>query len=55
MLIGVALCYSNAEVLALPEAWHFSQWVGLGVLAVVGWLLYRSGAKAQPSVPVQVK
>lgn len=52
-LMGIAIAVpivvtSNAEVLALPEAWHFSQWVGLGVLAVVGGLLYRSGAKAQP-------
>jgi threonine/homoserine/homoserine lactone efflux protein len=49
-LMGIAIAVpivmtSNAEVLALPDAWHFSQWVGLAVLAVVGWLLYRSGAK----------
>ena len=49
-LMGIAIAVpivmtSNAEVLAMPEAWHFSQWVGLAVLAVVGWLLYRSGAK----------
>jgi putative OPT family oligopeptide transporter len=51
-LMGIAIAIpivmtSNAEVLALPDAWHFSQWVGLAVLAVVGWLLYRSGAKSQ--------
>ena len=49
-LVGIAIAVpivmtSNAEVLALPEAWHFSQWVGLAVLAIVGWLLYRSGSK----------
>ena len=49
-LMGIAIAVpivmtSNAEVLALPEAWHFSQWVGLAVLAIVGWLLYRSGSK----------
>ena len=38
---------SSADVLALPEAWHFNQWIGLLVLAIVGWLLYRSGAKQQ--------
>jgi putative OPT family oligopeptide transporter len=51
-LMGIAIAIpivmtSNAEVLALPDAWHFSQWVGLAVLAVVGWLLYHSGAKSQ--------
>jgi hypothetical protein len=38
---------SRADVLALPEALHFNQWVGLAVLAAVGALLYRVGAKAQ--------
>jgi hypothetical protein len=36
----------RADVLALPASLHFGQWVGLVVLAVVAWLLYRSGAKA---------
>jgi putative OPT family oligopeptide transporter len=52
-LMGIAIAIpivvsERADVLALPSALHFSQWVGLAVLAVVGWLLYRSGAK-QPS------
>ena len=51
-LMGIAIAVpivvsSSADVLALPEAWHFNQWVGLAVLAVVGALLYRVGAKAQ--------
>lgn len=51
-LMGIAIAVpivlsERADVLALPEAWHFSQWVGLAVLAVVGWLLYRAGARAQ--------
>ena len=51
-LMGIAIAVpivvsGSAEVLALPEAWHFNQWIGLVVLAVVGWLLYRSGAKQQ--------
>jgi putative OPT family oligopeptide transporter len=53
-LMGIAIAVpivvsGSADVLALPEAWHFSQWIGLVVLAVVGWLLYRSGAKQQKS------
>ncbi|HST46122.1 MAG TPA: oligopeptide transporter, OPT family [Luteimonas sp.] len=49
-LLGIAIAIPivvtrNAEVLALPDAWHLNQWVGLVVLAIVGWLLYRSGAK----------
>jgi hypothetical protein len=35
----------RADVLATPEAWHFGQLVGLAVLCVVGYLLYRSGAE----------
>ena len=51
-LMGIAIAVpivvsSSADVLALPEGWHFNQWVGLAVLAVVGALLYRVGAKAQ--------
>jgi putative OPT family oligopeptide transporter len=43
----------NKDVLALPEAWHLpatwgiNQLVGLLVLAMVGWLLYRASAKAR--------
>ncbi|MEO6104427.1 MAG: oligopeptide transporter, OPT family, partial [Pseudoxanthomonas sp.] len=55
-LMGIAIAVpivvsGSADVLALPEAWHFSQWIGLLVLAIVGWLLYRSGAK-QEKLPV---
>jgi putative OPT family oligopeptide transporter len=51
-LMGIAIAVpivvsGSADVLALPEAWRFNQWIGLIVLAVVGWLLYRSGAKKQ--------
>ena len=54
-LMGIAIAVpivvsGSADVLALPEAWHFSQWIGLVVLAVVGWLLYRSGAKPEKQV-----
>jgi putative OPT family oligopeptide transporter len=50
-LMGIAIAIpivvsSRADVLALPEAWHFGNGVGLAVLAVVGWLLYRSSNKA---------
>lgn len=42
ILIAIPIVVSGrADVLALPEAWHFGPWVGLAVLAVVGWLLYR--------------
>ncbi|HJT98457.1 MAG TPA: oligopeptide transporter, OPT family, partial [Rhodanobacteraceae bacterium] len=45
ILIAIPIVVSaRADVLALPESWHFGQVVGLAVLAVVGWLLYRSGA-----------
>lgn len=49
-LMGIAIAIpivvsSRGDVLALPAAWHFSQWVGLAVLAFVGWMLYRSATK----------
>jgi putative OPT family oligopeptide transporter len=47
ILIAIPIVVSGrADVLAMPESWHFGQIVGLGVLAIVGWLLYRSGAKS---------
>jgi putative OPT family oligopeptide transporter len=51
-LMGIAIAVpivvsGSADVLALPEAWHFNQWIGLLVLAVVGWLLYRTGAQSK--------
>ncbi|MGY0618992.1 OPT family oligopeptide transporter [Lysobacter sp. A378] len=53
-LMGIAIAIpivvsGRADVLALPDALNFGQWVGLAVLALVGWLLYRAGAKADPS------
>ncbi len=49
-LMGIAIAIpivvsGKADVLALPERFQFGQWVGLAVVIVVGWLLYRSGAK----------
>ncbi|HEY5781497.1 MAG TPA: oligopeptide transporter, OPT family, partial [Lysobacter sp.] len=42
ILIAIPIVVSGrADVLALPEAWHFGPLVGLVVLAVVAWLLYR--------------
>ncbi|WP_141453699.1 oligopeptide transporter, OPT family [Pseudoxanthomonas sp. z9] len=51
-LMGIAIAIpivasARADVLALPEGWHFSQWIGLAVLAVVGWLLYRTGQRGE--------
>ena len=59
-LMGIAIAIpivvsGSAEVLALPDAWHFNQWIGLVVLAVVGGLLYRTGSKPQPLAQQQVK
>jgi putative OPT family oligopeptide transporter len=51
-LMGIAIAIpivlaERADVLALPPAWHFNQWVGLAVLVLVGWLLYPTGARKQ--------
>ena len=46
ILIAIPIVVSGrADVLALPDSLHFGQLVGLAVLCVVGYLLYRSGAK----------
>ena len=34
-------------MLVLPEAFQQGEIVGLVVLAIVGWLLYRTGAKSK--------
>ncbi|MFT4255584.1 MAG: oligopeptide transporter, OPT family [Pseudoxanthomonas sp.] len=53
MGIGIALpivITRNPEVLALPfDAGAWAQWIGLAVLAFVGWLLYRTGKKGEQS------
>ncbi|MDR6840021.1 OPT family oligopeptide transporter [Pseudoxanthomonas sacheonensis] len=59
-LMGIAIAVpivvsGSADVLALPEAWRFNQWIGLVVLALVGWLLYRSGSKGQAVTELPVK
>jgi putative OPT family oligopeptide transporter len=46
-LMGIAIAVpivvsERADVLALPASLHFGQFVGLVVLTVVGWLLYRA-------------
>jgi putative OPT family oligopeptide transporter len=51
-LLGIAIAVpivvsGRADVLALPESFQFGQWVGLAVLVVVGWLLYRVGTKSR--------
>jgi putative OPT family oligopeptide transporter len=50
-LMGIAIAVpivvsKRADVLALPELFHFGQIVGLVVLAIVGWLMYRTGARS---------
>jgi uncharacterized oligopeptide transporter (OPT) family protein len=52
-LMGIAIAIpivvsERADVLALPEQFHFGQFVGLVVLAIVGWLIYRTGVKSNP-------
>ena len=40
---------SVSDVIALPEQLQFGKYLGLAVLALVAWLLYRTGAKANPN------
>ena len=49
IFIAIPIVVSGrADVLALPEQFHFGQIVGLVVLLAVGWLIYRTGAKSKP-------
>ncbi|RZA22232.1 MAG: oligopeptide transporter, OPT family [Lysobacteraceae bacterium] len=51
ILIAIPIVASGrADVIALPQQFQFGEFVGLVVLAVVAWLLYRTGAKANPHV-----
>lgn len=58
-LMGIAIAIpivvsERADVLAVAESLHFNQWVGLVVLAVVAWMLYRSSTRPQPAAaPVE--
>lgn len=46
--VGAAIyATKDRDVLVLPEAFQQGELVGLVVLAIVGWLLYRTGAKAK--------
>ena len=49
--VGIAIYVSkDRDVLVLPERVQQGELVGLVVLAIVGWLLYRAGAKAKPAL-----
>jgi putative OPT family oligopeptide transporter len=49
--VGVAIYASkDRDVLVLPEQFQQGEIVGLIVLAIVGWLLYRAGTKSKPTL-----
>lgn len=62
-LMGIAIAIpivmsGKADVLAMPLSWNLGKYVGLAVLAFVGWLLYRSSvrgmaASAGPAPPTK--
>ncbi len=50
IFIAIPIVVSGrADVIAMPEVLQQGKWVGLAVLAVIAWLLYRTGAKANPN------
>ncbi|KRG39672.1 peptide transporter [Stenotrophomonas pictorum JCM 9942] len=54
-LMGIAIAVpivitERADVLAVPVQLPAAQWIGLAVLAVVGWLIYRVGKRAEGAV-----
>ena len=51
MGIGIAIpivMTGSADVLALPSSLQFSQWLGVAVLALLAWLLYRTATRSPP-------
>ncbi|MBM4217313.1 MAG: oligopeptide transporter, OPT family, partial [Gammaproteobacteria bacterium] len=49
-LMGIAIAVpivtsGSADVLALPTSMHFGEWLGLIVLALLGWMMYRTATK----------
>lgn len=49
ILIAIPIVASGRpDVIALPESLQFGELLGLAILALVGWLLYRTGAKNKP-------
>ena len=51
-LMGIAIAVpivtsGSADVLALPAGLHFGEWLGLGVLALLGFLMYRTATRAE--------
>jgi putative OPT family oligopeptide transporter len=51
ILIAIPIVASGrADVIAVPESLQFGKYVGLAVLVVVAWLLYRAGANARPAL-----
>ena len=55
ILIAIPIVISGRpDVIALPKQFQFGELLGLAVLAVVAWLLYRTGANAKP-VPGEVE
>jgi threonine/homoserine/homoserine lactone efflux protein len=54
-LMGIAIAIpivvsSRADVLAVPFHLPAAQWIGLAVLFLVGWLIYRTGKYAKALV-----
>jgi putative OPT family oligopeptide transporter len=50
ILIAIPIVVSGrGDVLALPAQFQFGQFVGLVVLAIVAWLLYRAATQAEPA------
>jgi putative OPT family oligopeptide transporter len=53
-LMGIAIAVpivtsGSADVLALPSLWHFGEWLGLVVLAILAGLLFKTAMTADPS------
>jgi drug/metabolite transporter (DMT)-like permease len=50
VLIAIPIVASGrADVLALPESLQFGQWLGLVLLVLFAWLLYRTATRRSDS------
>ena len=48
---AVFVASGKADVLALPASLHLGQWLGLVMLGVIAWLLYRTVVKQAEASP----
>jgi len=54
ILIAIPIVlFESADVLALPERWQFGELLGLAILALVAYVLYRNAVASAKEISEQ--